>query len=53
MSQDEKPTGVRCPKCNCGHLFVVYTRRQPNGKILRRRQCRYCGRRVTTLEKAQ
>jgi len=29
---------------------VLYTRRAWGGRLLRRRECRHCGRRVTTYE---
>ena len=43
--------GLECPRCGCCHLYVLYTR-QRLGKILRIRECRYCGRRITTWERA-
>ncbi len=42
--------GIRCPKCGCGHFRVIYTRRAAGGRLVRRRECRHCGRRVTTTE---
>ncbi len=48
--QDAKPKGIVCPTCGCCHFEVVYTRATPTGTIRRRRQCRHCGRRVTTSE---
>ena len=42
--------GLECPQCGCGHFRVLYTRRALGGRLLRRRQCRYCGRRITTHE---
>lgn len=45
------PLAVRCPKCNCGHFMVVYTRVSPAGVIRRRRECRHCGHRITTYER--
>ena len=47
----ENGRGLRCPKCGCGHFCVVYTRSTWGGRIIRRRECRHCGRRMTTLEK--
>lgn len=44
-----KDEGLMCPKCGCRHLPVQYTR-QRNGYIMRVRECRYCGRRMTTRE---
>ena len=42
--------GLTCRRCGCGHFYVVYTRRAPGGRLVRRRECRNCGRRMTTLE---
>jgi len=42
--------GIHCPACGCGHFFVLYTRRGAGGKLIRRRECRNCGRRITTWE---
>lgn len=44
-----KDEGLMCPRCGCRHLPVQYTR-QRNGYIMRVRECRYCGRRMTTRE---
>lgn len=44
--------GLECPRCGCRHFHVLYTRAAIGGRILRRRECRYCGRRVTTYESA-
>jgi len=43
--------GLACPRCGCAHFRVLYTRAALNGRIMRRRECRYCGRRVTTYER--
>ena len=43
--------GLECPRCGCAHFRVLYTRRALGGRLLRRRECRYCGRRVTTYER--
>jgi len=42
--------GLECPRCGCGHFRVLYTRRTWGGRLLRRRECRHCGRRMTTYE---
>jgi hypothetical protein len=42
--------GLVCPDCVRRHFCVVYTR-QKDGHIERRRQCRHCGRRITTWER--
>jgi hypothetical protein len=44
--------GLECPRCGCQHFHVLYTRAAIGGRILRRRECRHCGRRVTTYEAA-
>ncbi|MBX3384597.1 MAG: transposase [Phycisphaeraceae bacterium] len=45
------PKGLVCPKCGCQHFEVLSTRGAPSGAVRRRRQCRHCGRRVTTVER--
>ena len=42
--------GLACRKCGCRHFYVVYTRRALGGKLVRRRECRNCGQRMTTIE---
>ena len=44
--------GIACPACGCRHFRVLYTRRALGGRLLRRRECRHCGRRVTTYEQS-
>jgi len=44
--------GLECPRCGCRHFHVLYTRAAIGGRILRRRECRHCARRLTTYEKA-
>ena len=54
-NEDRKPAsnrGVACRDCGCVHFRVLYTRRALGGRLLRRRECRHCGRRVTTYEAA-
>ena len=48
--RDEERRGIECPKCGCRHLHVVYTTRGP-ARVTRRRECRNCGRRITTTER--
>jgi len=50
--EPDKQRGLRCPQCGCNHFWVVYTRRVWGGRIIRRRECRYCGRRMTTTERS-
>jgi len=49
--QNSGPRGLECRKCGCKQFYVLYTRATVGGRILRRRECRHCGRRVTTYEK--
>jgi hypothetical protein len=44
--------GIACPRCGCCHLHTTHTEPLPSGRIRRRRVCRYCGRRVITVERA-
>jgi len=44
--------GLVCPKCGCKRFYVVYTRPTWGGRIMRRRECRHCGRRITTFEQS-
>jgi hypothetical protein len=44
--------GLVCRQCGCRHFRVVYTRAAWGGRIARRRECRNCGKRVTTWERA-
>ena len=47
-----QPPGLPCPKCGCPEMFVVYT--APRWKVIvRRRECRHCGHRITTTERPQ
>ncbi len=48
--QTEDQRGIACPRCGCRHFRVIYTRRARGSRILRRRECRHCGRRITTYE---
>ena len=48
----KEPRGLECPKCGCRHLYVVYTRATIQSRVMRRRECRHCGHRMTTYERA-
>jgi len=48
----EEKRGLECRACGCRHFRVLYTRAAWGGRILRRRGCRHCGRRITTYEHA-
>jgi transcriptional regulator NrdR family protein len=43
--------GIECPQCGCRHFLVIDTRPMWGGRVRRRRECRHCGRRVTTVER--
>lgn len=43
--------GLECRHCGCKHFRVLYTRRGSGSKLIRRRQCRHCGKRMTTWER--
>jgi len=47
---DGQKAGLVCRACGCQHFRVVYVRPLPNGVVLRRRECRHCGKRMTTRE---
>ena len=44
--------GLECPGCGCSRSRVLYTRSAWGGRLLRRRACLHCGRRVTTYEQS-
>lgn len=48
--QTKEAAGLECRECGCRHFDVINTYRQ-SGRIIRRRACRYCGKRITTSEK--
>jgi transcriptional regulator NrdR family protein len=43
-------SGLCCRDCGCRELRVIYVRRAVGGRTMRRRECRHCGKRVTTYE---
>ncbi len=44
--------GLACRWCGGRDFRVVYTRPTCGGRIMRRRACRHCGKRMTTWERA-
>ena len=46
--RDEAPPFLYC---GCRRFRVIYTRRGWGGKLIRRRECRHCGKRMTTWER--
>jgi hypothetical protein len=46
-----KPTGgIECRSCGCRHFWVIYVDKSKPNVIVRRRECRNCGHRITTRE---
>jgi transcriptional regulator NrdR family protein len=52
MKTGQMDRGLTCRRCGSQELRVVYTRRRPIATLMRRRECRQCGERVTTWERA-
>jgi hypothetical protein len=50
--QSELGVGLECRSCGCRHFYVRNTVPLPGGKIRRYRECRNCGRILTTTETA-
>ena len=48
---DRQGYGLECRRCGCRHFYVIYTRRGYGGELVRRRECRNCGKRMTTVER--
>ncbi len=46
----EKKLGLECSRCGCRHFYVIYTRPASRERVMRRRECRHCRRRITTYE---
>ncbi|MBN2377050.1 MAG: hypothetical protein JXD22_11655 [Sedimentisphaerales bacterium] len=43
--------GLVCRGCGCRQFTVVYTRESWGNTVIRRRECRNCGKRILTKEK--
>jgi hypothetical protein len=50
-TSDLDKRGLECRHCGCKHFRVIYTRPAWGGRIQRRRECRNCGKRLTTWER--
>jgi len=48
---DEDKRGLECRYCGCRDFRVIYTCRGSGGKLIRRRECRHCGKRMTMWER--
>ncbi len=51
ISGGTEPRGLRCSSCGCAHFRVIYTRAARENRVVRRRACRHCGKRITTVER--
>lgn len=51
-AEPELERGIVCRDCRGAHFFTLETRKLPGGRVMRRRECRGCGRRITTYERA-
>jgi transcriptional regulator NrdR family protein len=51
MKNEQLGRGLTCRKCGHQRFRVVYTRARVD-KLVRRRECRQCGERMTTWERA-
>lgn len=47
---DNRPVGLECRKCGCRHFYVIRTSKRDH-KIVRVRECRHCGAKITTFER--
>jgi transcriptional regulator NrdR family protein len=51
VKMDPKQRGLVCRQCGASQFEVLYTRGIIGGRLMRRRRCRQCGRRCTTVER--
>ena len=49
--QGRDALGLVCRKCGCRHFYTVKTRPK-SGCIMRWKECRHCGTRIITRERA-
>ncbi|QDU44594.1 transcriptional regulator NrdR [Symmachiella dynata] len=47
----DQQRGLQCSACGHQRLRVIYTRAAKGSKLVRRRECRNCGARITTWER--
>ncbi len=50
IATTDRQRGLQCGACGNRRLRVIYTRAAKGEKLVRRRECRSCGKRVTTWE---
>ena len=51
QTRPEDKRGLECRHGGCKHFRVIYPRPTWGSRIMRRRECRNCGKRMTTWEK--
>ena len=54
MQPDKKEKnyeGFECRECGCRHFIIGHTKKIKNA-VIRYRYCRYCGKGITTRERA-
>lgn len=50
MSEYKYDSGLECSNCGSIKTHVINTRINSSGNIIRRRECKYCGKRFSTVE---
>lgn len=50
--KEAEAASIECSRCGCAHWFVLRVEHKPS-RIVRRRECRHCGKRVTTVERVR
>jgi len=50
-AEKKENRGLECRYCGYRHFRVVFTRGAWGGQFVRRRECRHCGKRMTTCDK--
>jgi transcriptional regulator NrdR family protein len=40
----------QCLRCGCCHFHTTHTEPLRDGRIRRRKECRYCGKKIVTFE---
>ncbi len=50
MRNKRDQAGIACPKCGCRHFYTTHTEPLRDGRLRRRKMCRYCRRRIVTYE---
>ena len=47
---NEDKCGMECRSCGCKHFHVISAHSAFGGRVVRRLECRHCGRRLTTWQ---